>query len=335
MPQIEIMYDRFASHLQLLRSNGIIDVEGEYICPICLKSYTKENLKLLSLEDAPQESLGGRKIAITCKECNNKCGHEIDVHLVNAIVAREQQDFLPNSHREVRAEYKGTTINAKLHVYENDMELFVAKKNNNPSSMEKYVNSITHNSIITIKNKPIKAQKVEYSTALLKNAYIILFSCFGYTFLLDPFYNTLRKQILNPASKSVPSLWHMEKVDINDGVYFSEAYDSFCVVFTLKYLQEHKFCVFIPTPRITFEQLAVKLSAYKPGSPMKFVGRVESDFLNNILNIKWLRNWVYKKRYIPLNLTGVGAKIIIKYYLFCGDIRNNPSIRLRKLGLIH
>ncbi len=335
MPQIEIMYDIFANHLQLLRSNDIIDVEGEYICPICLKPFAKKDLKSLSLEDAPQESLGGKKIAITCKSCNNRCGYKIDVHLVNAIDIKEQQDYVPGSHRNIRAVHEETTINAKLNVHKDNMELIVSEKNNNPLFVKSYVSGIKPNSIITIKDKSVKAQRVEYSTALLKNAYIILFSRFGYTFFWDKFYDILRQQILDPTSESIPFLWHLESLDLDDGIYFSEDYDSFCVIFTLKRLEKHQFCVFIPTPRISFDQLAAKLEAYEPGSPIKFICKVETDYLNNILNIKWLRDWVYAKRNIPLNITGVGAEIIIKYYLFCGDIRNNPSLRLRYLRLIH
>lgn len=42
--------------------NGLIERTGEYICPICLNSFNKEQLNKLSMEDAPQASLGGRKL---------------------------------------------------------------------------------------------------------------------------------------------------------------------------------------------------------------------------------------------------------------------------------
>ena len=85
MPNIDNVFSIYAGQLELLRQNGLIERTGEYICPICLNSFNKEQLNKLSMEDAPQASLGGKKIAITCKKCNNTCGHETDIHLVNFI----------------------------------------------------------------------------------------------------------------------------------------------------------------------------------------------------------------------------------------------------------
>lgn len=41
----------------------------------------------------PQASLGGKRIALTCRSCNSTCGHSIDVNLLNAIVGFEQKSF--------------------------------------------------------------------------------------------------------------------------------------------------------------------------------------------------------------------------------------------------
>lgn len=114
MPNIDNVFSIYAGQLELLRQNGLIERTGEYICPICLNSFNKEQLNKLSMEDAPQASLGGKKIAITCKKCNNTCGHETDIHLVNFITYLEEQEFLPGSNRRVKIFDDETTINANL-----------------------------------------------------------------------------------------------------------------------------------------------------------------------------------------------------------------------------
>jgi hypothetical protein len=49
---------------------------GRYLCPLCLEWF--EDFGDLTLEHAPPESVGGRHIAITCRDCNNRAGHTVD-----------------------------------------------------------------------------------------------------------------------------------------------------------------------------------------------------------------------------------------------------------------
>ena len=53
--------------------------EGRFLCPLCLGWFTE--LDDLSLEHAPPKSVGGRHIAVTCRDCNSTAGHGIDAAL--------------------------------------------------------------------------------------------------------------------------------------------------------------------------------------------------------------------------------------------------------------
>ena len=44
MPNIDNVFSIYAGQLELLRQNGLIERTGEYICPICLNSFNKEQL---------------------------------------------------------------------------------------------------------------------------------------------------------------------------------------------------------------------------------------------------------------------------------------------------
>ena len=56
------------------------------------ETFTEQEVRtILTEEDVPQASLGGSRIILTCRQCNSTCGSEIDVHLYNAIKAREQR----------------------------------------------------------------------------------------------------------------------------------------------------------------------------------------------------------------------------------------------------
>ena len=52
----------------------------KYFCPICLNEI---NVNELTEEHVPQFSVGGNKLTLTCKDCNSKLGHDIDVYTLN------------------------------------------------------------------------------------------------------------------------------------------------------------------------------------------------------------------------------------------------------------
>jgi hypothetical protein len=88
------LYNKFSEQLILLQKNGIVDMkfdsEKPYLCPICLRAFTTNDLDInranfLTLEDAPPDALGGKKVALTCKQCNNVCGTSIDHQFISKI----------------------------------------------------------------------------------------------------------------------------------------------------------------------------------------------------------------------------------------------------------
>ena len=83
----------YRDQLSILHSMNLFRQYDGYICPFCLNRFNEDNVAALSLEDAPQEALGGSKVALTCKKCNNTMGGLIDCHLVNYIEAIECRQF--------------------------------------------------------------------------------------------------------------------------------------------------------------------------------------------------------------------------------------------------
>lgn len=73
----DLFVDKAILQLKLLKSAKLLDPSyesGGYICPICKKIFVGNEVKNLTQEDAPQDKLGGKRIALTCKDCNNTCG---------------------------------------------------------------------------------------------------------------------------------------------------------------------------------------------------------------------------------------------------------------------
>ena len=165
-----------------------INIEGDYLCPLCLKAYKEQDVRnVLTEEDVPQHSLGGKRIVLTCKNCNSTCGSEIDIHLLNAIKLREQHLFLPDEKRKIHIEKNGKILNADLQVDEDrTIKLLVNTKKNNPKVWADFHDNILlPNELVNIEDWPLKRDERRISAALIKNAYLLLFARTGYSFLYD------------------------------------------------------------------------------------------------------------------------------------------------------
>src|ERR687892_136380 len=57
-----------------------VSADRFYVCPVCLHAFGEEALALrfLTREDVPPKSMGGRRLALTCRRCNSEGGHEVD-----------------------------------------------------------------------------------------------------------------------------------------------------------------------------------------------------------------------------------------------------------------
>ncbi len=51
-----------------------------YVCPICLGSFFEFDPKELTVEHVPAKALGGKPLLLTCRQCNNEAGHELQSH---------------------------------------------------------------------------------------------------------------------------------------------------------------------------------------------------------------------------------------------------------------
>lgn len=51
-----------------------------YVCPLCLHGFTEEQAPALTREHVPPQALGGRRLVLTCPDCNNVAGHDVDSH---------------------------------------------------------------------------------------------------------------------------------------------------------------------------------------------------------------------------------------------------------------
>lgn len=253
------IFNKYKENLNLLVDNDIIDgAKDIYICPLTLDEHKTLNEEdPLSLEDAPQVSLGGNAKTLTNTSANNTCGFKIDNHLVERFKYLEKSSFSPNSEIPIDLNIGGKKVRGTLKVHEDgEHELKTSKKNNNPEYLKTFVDNTVGGDILDIQipRKEIDVDKAQY--ALLKDAYILFFEKTGYAYIFDDCFEVIRKQILNPQRRVIPTKFYLSFPNdvINNGVYFvkDKGLESVFVVFDLKYGDyQQKFGVFFPLGKNT------------------------------------------------------------------------------------
>lgn len=303
------IFEKYRENINLLIANSLIDrkfdhFKNNYVCPVCLKKYDKlESENPLTLEDAPQKSIGGSKNTLTCKKCNNEAGFKIDHHLVNKLNELDNTKFLPNSEFPIKTNIDGKIFNANLKIDESGvMKVTHSKKNNNPKFIDENISELKKDKIIdfTYVQKNIIPDNLDY--AVLKSAYIILFQYTGYKIILSPEYDLIRNQILNPEKRVIPENFYFFSHEpyMNDGVHFvcSKNFESVLIVFTAKTDKSSRnFCVFLPLPKrdyaLTLKKIfeirkktgEIKLEAF-PHSILKV------NYIEDLIRIRRLDNWI-------------------------------------------
>jgi len=311
----EFLYDKYSDNLFFLKQNGIlpkhIEVEkGEYICPVCLDKFEKTDLNQdlknpLTLEDAPPKSLGGSQIVLTCKRCNNGMGKDIDWHLTERL---NELDF---HQRKVGAEMKGKftldiTVYGKITVEENGKtKAHYSKKNNNPKTLEKYINLISGKGIKEPYWKPVptRVDPKKLQIAIIKNAYLLMFEKFGFAFLFDKEYDRIREQLLNPALGIYPlNCWFQgpfPKEHIGVPFITEKNMESIFTLFRLSTkLSNRLFGVVLPlsSSKIekTISELTIRFEKEKQFSieMMSFT----DDYLTNLESVNLLLDYMAKRK---------------------------------------
>lgn len=65
------------------------ELAGLYMCPLCMRGCREVDAGELTLEHVPPRSVGGKRLLLTCRDCNSRAGGPdgVDTH------ARKQEDF--------------------------------------------------------------------------------------------------------------------------------------------------------------------------------------------------------------------------------------------------
>lgn len=232
----ETIFKLFSQNLEWIKEHPSISFKPDfingYICPLCFDVFFEKDLDItlsnhLTLEDIPPEKLGGKPRALTCKSCNSKSGHKLDVHLLNSLMKIDFHSFLPNARTNTAFELNGNKVNGIVVIDEKGtMKLDLQTKRSNPKQSKQFMNDLILPQTIynpmfypekafeprqlttkfTLKPLSISDER-RSEVALLRIAYLIAFCTFGNGFLINGNLYKIREQILNPDKNILPKVF--------------------------------------------------------------------------------------------------------------------------------
>jgi len=72
------LFSLYAQNLSIYRPECV----DQFLCPICLRDFDRDNLDLLTHAHVFPEKLGGRLLTLSCTACDSRIGHEFNWHAV-------------------------------------------------------------------------------------------------------------------------------------------------------------------------------------------------------------------------------------------------------------
>jgi len=277
------IFDLFSQNLEWVKEhpdvNFVPDFSNGYICPLCFDPFFAKDLintasNPLTLEDVPPVSMGGKSLTLTCKSCNSKSGHELDVHLLNFLLKEDSKSFLPGSSSRASFEIEGKKVNGSFTMDKNGTAILsIEPKISNPIDSKFFLDKMswkmprTYNPLfnsdesLTEWSSPTftldftrNSNKRRAEVALLRIAYLMAYANLGNGFLINGGLYRVREQILNPDKNVLGNVfwinYHFPKALEGINIISQpKELQSFLVVFNLKTKSiSRQFAVVLPGP---------------------------------------------------------------------------------------
>ncbi|MFO1433233.1 MAG: HNH endonuclease [Candidatus Competibacteraceae bacterium] len=185
---------------ELLRdlSNIKPDVDGQILCPLCLKGFGRAAIdsRELTEEHIIPQAVGGRDITLTCRECNNDDGSWLDSQLVRKLETDNAlRGYGPIPTDIYIAGHKMTAEVEWGREVEDTNVIRVICRRSNPRSVE-----AAKQALLGGEKKMDLKMKFGYvmnrfRLGLVRIAYLSMFDCFGYRYILSESVENVRRLI--------------------------------------------------------------------------------------------------------------------------------------------
>ena len=184
-------------------------IDDYYICPLCVHGFTRAQLTDLTWDHVPPKSLGGRLKVLTCRDCNSRAGHEIDVH---AKREAESQVFVrgkSTGERRARFVVGDVTANVSVGIHNSGWRISGLPKRNHPDTLPALYN-VFDNHYREGRGFPASTISFRFDfiarragVSWLRSAYLAAFAVYGYRYALRKVMDIVRNQVANPDDEII------------------------------------------------------------------------------------------------------------------------------------
>lgn len=198
--------------------------EQLYVCPLCGKEHPEESAKSgeLTLEDIPPQSIGGKGLLLTCKNCNSLAGSKLEIFIKNLQDMQEFERIVIGDTTSDATTSGNIIINDEIYrvnirQLDDITEIKLIENANDPNkinALNKYMRSLSTNDNwdgIEFKiDKTIKFDSRLLKIAYLKSGFLLITAMLGYTYAFDNRLSVVREQISNPEINLLDSSFWTE-----------------------------------------------------------------------------------------------------------------------------
>lgn len=290
MPKLETLFN---NHLADIK-DVIPSIEESFTCPICLKTYFHEDIKLGKLSRGDvwtgyvREKIGiefiGNHIVLLCKDCNSRAGQYGDAQM-QLFEKIKDGDNIGNLYgmrpiKLKKVDDDPILINANVSIENNTKRITISGKldrdtkwlNNDPKMQQRFIELVGKKEPVSIfvdakllgelKPKPELAP-----VGWITSAYLFAFYTFGYRFILHPCLNPVREYI----SSSFDETNHMDLKTI-PSVFDLREYSD-------KYFSSPEIELIVPLDNKESVYLQINILRYKINLPFHYVPSVLSSLI--------------------------------------------------------
>lgn len=254
------------------------DDSSLYYCPICSLGYPESSAITgddLTLEHIPPESIGGKPILLTCRNCNSLAGHTIDVSIASKkkfeefenIVFGQEKGIIPF----VTLSLGELNVATSIHK-EDSFDIRPIEKANSPSIIDRYKKHLMNHSN-DLQFKVSISHKYDsrlFKLSHLKSAFLIVFSWLGYRYAFDSRLDVVRQQIQEPKNDILGTRFWIEGnwgIPSNKIMFLNSPLPIFLVSF-------NGFCIVLPSLESTGDIYSFLSSYWEKGQRITLQAKI-------------------------------------------------------------
>lgn len=186
------------------------DLPHCYACPLCLTLHGAPQRVTLTIEDVPPKSLGGKPLVLTCRSCNSRSGHALDIHMLNYEALFDFAQGTMPVPRDGQLRLSGLRVNVAFQADGETVTMRVLPDGRNnrrgtAAALDTLMNELRSGERWreATFNLTLGRGFKERAPAIgwLRSAYLVLFARLGYAYIARPDFELVRRQIADPDSE--------------------------------------------------------------------------------------------------------------------------------------